>query len=277
MATLIFTLALLFQTAAAIQVAGSVELKCLGFVSGSPIPPHLFISGTYEEGISAMGHEGTIVYLGGSGLVNLKPGEKYAVIRPEGNLRIREEETAIYYSELGTIRIETVDAKNAAALVLVSCQAFHKGDLVVPPTERKPVEFHGNLSTRLTSFPEDGLVSTILLGKDDLRELAEGHFCLIGAGEREGVKLGDRFTIYRMAPAFDPKDINVAGQGRARMYRMWRPDSDPELMDSLAERGLPPRPLGDIVVVDVGATTATARIINSLAEIHPGDIVARRQ
>jgi hypothetical protein len=277
MATLIFTFALLFQTAAAMQVAGSVELRCLGFMSAAPVPHDLFISGTYEEGISALGHQGTIVYLGGPGLANLKPGANYAVIRLKGEIRLGEEETTNLYSELGTVRIESVDAASAAAFVVVSCQPFHKGDLVVPPVERKTVEFHGSLSNRLTPFPDDSLVSTILMGQDDLRELADGHFCFIGVGEREGVKTGDRFTVYRHAPPFDRKDVNVAGQGRSRDYRMWRPDQDSALMESLKGRGLPPRPLGDIVVVDVGSTTATGRIVNSLAEIHPGDIVARRQ
>jgi hypothetical protein len=34
--------------------------------------------------------------------------------------------------------------------------------------------------------------------------------------------------------------------------------------------------VGDLVVVEVGNTTAAARIVSSQSEIHPGDVVVRR-
>ncbi len=51
---------------------------------------------------------------------------------------------------------------------------------------------------------------------------------------------------------------------------------DPQLLDSLRERKLPPRAIGDIVVVEAGEKSAAARVINSLVEIELGDIVVRR-
>jgi hypothetical protein len=44
----------------------------------------------------------------------------------------------------------------------------------------------------------------------------------------------------------------------------------------LENRKLPPRPMGDLIVVDSGNHTATVKIINSLYEILPGDIVVKR-
>jgi hypothetical protein len=69
----------------------------------------------------------------------------------------------------------------------------------------------------------------------------------------------------------------VDGEGPLRSYnRIQGGRYDPMLLDMLRSRKLPPRPVGDVVVVNVGKTTAAARIVNSLVEINPGDLVVRR-
>jgi hypothetical protein len=39
---------------------------------------------------------------------------------------------------------------------------------------------------------------------------------------------------------------------------------------------MPPRVLGDLIILDAGETTSVAKIVNSMSEIHLGDIVVRR-
>jgi hypothetical protein len=132
----------------------------------------------------------------------------------------------------------------------------------------------GDLSNRLTSVNEQGLASSIVLGRNDARELASGHFCFIGVGARDGVKPGDQFTIYRVQPPFDPKDLIVNSAHSGTTYD--RLTYKAEIIETLRHRKIAPRILGDLVVVDVTANTAAARIVNSRSEIHVGDIVFRR-
>jgi hypothetical protein len=269
------TLILLFL----FQIVTPPEMNCLGFISELPISAGVFIAGSGEEGITALASENDLLSLDGPGLVDLKTGESYKVIRPEGKVRdlVTKGEIGIYYKELGTIKIEASGAGFATARVSSSCGQIIKGDLVVPLTVRPVVKFAGKLSDKLTPFPSDGLSSTIILGKDDLQELAAGNICFIGSGTKQGVKAGDRFTIYRMQPQFNVRDLLVDGEGAGNTYKKLAPgQTNAEMLSILADRNLPPRVLGDLVILDAGETTAIARIVNSLAEIHLGDIVVRR-
>jgi hypothetical protein len=44
----------------------------------------------------------------------------------------------------------------------------------------------------------------------------------------------------------------------------------------LHERKLPPQILGDIVVVETGDKTSTGKVVNSLSEIHIGDLIVKK-
>jgi hypothetical protein len=259
-------------------VATSAELQCLGFISETILPADVFVAGTQEEGKTTLAYEGTDVHLSGPGVAALKPGQTYRALRAEGRVRDRvtNAEIGIYYKELGTVRVEHVESGYATAFILMSCAGLTDGDLVLPAVSRDMVRFEGKMSDRLTTYPAQGLASSIILGKDDLRELAAGHFCFIGVGARDGVKPGDRFTVFRFEPPFNPRDLIINGQRRARSYEPLMTGQSPEVLNGLYDRKLPARALGDLVVVEVGNTTATTRVINSRYEIHPGDIVVRR-
>ncbi len=273
MATFALTLTML------LQVVSSSEMNCVGFIRNSQLAAEVFVAGTNEEGTTALAVEGHLVYLNGPGLSTLRASGIYRVVRPEGALQDRgtREEMGTYFRSLATVRIERVDAESAAAVVLSTCQPIAKGDLVVPALEPGPVEFKGELSNRLTAFPAEGLSSVIILGEADLHQMATGNFCFIKVGTRDGVKPGDRFTVYRLPPPFQNRDLLVNGDGWKQSYRKVKVASyDPRLIAMLRERNLPPRPIGDIVVVEAGETSAAARVVNSLVEIELGDVVVRR-
>ncbi len=261
MATLALTLTML------LQVATSANLQCLGFISEKPLPADVFIAASEEEGVVNYSSESELVYLNGPGLASLKAGEIYRVVRPEGTVPGRNGDYAIYYKGLGTVRIQRVDSNAVLAMVQMSCRPIMKGDLVIPLADTVPVEFNGTLSNKWTPFPPPGgLVSQIVLGKDYLHNMASGDFCFIGVGTSDGVKPGDTFTIYRLPPPFNPGDLSVAYSGHY----------DPKMVEMLRNRTLPPHPVGDLVVVEAGETTSAARIVNSLVEAIPGDLVIRR-
>lgn len=261
------------------QIVTPGETTCLGFISDATLRVSVFIAGVEEEGSSGMAASNGLVYLNGPGVPELKTGGTYRVVRPEGVVRDpdRGEPIGIYYKQLGTVRIESEGKEFATAIVMLSCQPMIKGDILLPWVPKPPVSFSGKVSDRLTPYAETGIESRIILGKDDLRELAAGRFCFIGVGSRDRVQIGDRFTIYRLQPLSNPQDLSVAGaqtdasygKSEAVRYRS-------SVAERLKTRKLPPRPIGDLVVVDVTEKTAAGKIINSLHEIHLGDIVVKR-
>jgi hypothetical protein len=152
-----------------------------------------------------------------------------------------------------------------------------KGDLVIPRSDKKEVEFQGELSDSTTSIPPDGLKGTIVLGKDDFKELADGRICFIDLGWRDGVQTGDRLTVYRDYPALNQYELDVAGITDSGSHSLLKRHNNRSRLGSMLDkRVLPEMILGDIVLVDVGEKVSAGKIINSLSEINPGDSVVKR-
>jgi hypothetical protein len=269
------TLLLLF----AFQVASAREMACIGSVQETRVPDDVYIAGVAEEGLTTSASPGQILYLNGPGISALKAGTVLRVMRPEGRVRVRKSKSrsGIYYSDIGTIRIQSVDSKSATASVLSSCSGLMvKGDLVVPSAPKPVVEFVGNKSTAQTPV-QGGLSSSILFAKDDVQVLGAGNFCFIPLGKRDGVKPGDRFVVFRQQSKYNPQDMNVLGTAPNSTYAPIRNGMYRYKQDSMLNaRTLPPMVLGDIVIVETGEGMSTGKVISSLSEILPGDKVVKR-
>jgi hypothetical protein len=268
------TLLLLF----ALKVVSPGEMACVGSVQELNVPEDVYIAGVDDEGTTTFGSPGQILYLNGPGVSFLKTGAVQRVIRPEGRVHdpLTSQKLGTYYKDIGTIRIEAVEQESATARILLTCEGMLKGDIVIPNVQKPIVEFSGSLSNALTPL-QGGLASQILLGKNDARQMAVGQFCFIQLGRRDGVKPGDRFVVFRPHPAFNAQDMAVAANATDSLYSSVRGGFFGYQLDSmLRDRTLPPKVLGDIVIVEVGEGISTGKIINSMSEIHPGDLVVKR-
>jgi hypothetical protein len=255
------------------------EMRCVGLIHESELPQDILVAGSEDEARVTHLTEGALAYVVGPGVSSAKVGTTYQVVRPEGRIRDRNTNSivGIYYKEAGTIRIDAVHAANATGTVTSSCGAIFKGDLLVPLRPKTGSVFSGTMSNRLTEHPSDGVASSILVAKDDRREMGAGSFCFIGVGAREGVKIGDRFTIYRPQPGFDRKQLIVNAPHSMTTYGKFQtPIYEAKIVEVLKKRNLPPRVMGDLVIVDVAETTSAAKIMNSRSEVHLGDLVVRR-
>jgi hypothetical protein len=260
------------------QVLTPKETACVGFISETTLPPNIYIAGTEEEGLRALAALGSLVYLNGPGVSSLKQSESYRIVRPEGELQDPSglESAGIYYRQLGIARVESTGGDVATAVITGICRPIAKGDILLPLKPVSPVTYKGKLADRSTPF-EEGLTSAILLGQDDNKMLGTGQSCFIGVGSLDGVHPGDHFTIYRPQPPFDSSFTDGTGAGTYASYQKVEGGGYNHRVGKLLEnRKLPPRPLGDLIVVDAGNHTATATIINSIYEIIPGDIVVKR-
>ncbi len=255
------------------------ESACLGFIDRSLLPMGVYVAGAESDGFSALAEQTELIYLNGPGLSSLRAGSTYLVVRPEGYVKNPENKApvGIYYRELGTVKIETTGPRSAAALVMTSCREIMKGDLIISMEQRASVPTKVEPTERLAPAPEGALASVVVLGLDDRRELGAGDVCFIGIGARDGVRPGDRFTVFRSQPPFNAQDLTVAGSGKARTYKkilsgLYRL----EVTNTLRKRTLPERVMGDLVILRAAETTAVAKVVNSRAELHIGDKVIRR-
>ncbi len=247
----------------AMQVATPGEMACGGAILDFSMPADLYVAGSADEGAVLSITQGQILYLNGPRIPFLKTGDVNKVVRRMNRVRnpLTGQISGVYYKDLGSIRIEAVDKNHAVARALFSCEAFAKGDLVFPNTPKALVYFSGALSNPSAPIPESGVVGPILQGMSNNRILSAGQLCFFGRGWRDGVKAGDRFTVFRADAAPDKIDSGATEEASGVLRQ---------------KRRLPPRILGDIVIIDAGDTTSTAKIINSLSEIFPGDLAIKR-
>jgi hypothetical protein len=254
-------------------------MACVGTVQETTLPLDIYIAGSEMEGFVTLVAQGQIVYLNGPKISSLKAGMIQRVVRPEAKIHdpLTGKNEGFYYKDIGTIRIETVEGDKAIARVQSSCHGMAKGDLVVPYIERSTVEFNGTMSSEVTMLSEKGLVGSILFAKDDDQQLAAGKFCFLDLGKRDGIKPGDRFTVFRTQPGFNSMDLaNIEMGGNTSYHRMTGWEYRHELSSVLRQRKLPPRILGDVIAVDVKEGVTIGKVVNSLSEIHLGDLIVKR-
>lgn len=263
----------------ALQVTASEEMACIGSVVDYNMSSDLYIAGVEREGTAILASEGQLVYLNGPGTGLLKAGDMNDVIRPEGMVRDPStgKNLGLYYRDLGIVRIESVQDGVAIARIVQSCSEMIKGDLVVPRRERSAIEAQGEFSNELTPIPADGVTGLILLGKDNLQEMSTGQICFINLGLRDGIKAGDRFTVFRANPPYNKREKGVADVlSTGRGYLDTRQTDRSQMQTALSMRTLPGKILGDVVIVNAGESYSTGKILNSLSEIHPGDSVVKK-
>ncbi len=263
----------------ALKVVNPSEMVCVGSIQGMTLPLDIYVASVEMEGTATLAAQGQIIHLNGPKLSTLKPGTIQQVVRPEGKVRdpLTGDFLGFYYLDVGTIQIGAVGQDTAKATIKASCSGILKGDLVIPFGSKPAVEFDGDLSNGLTLLPDHGMVSSILLGKDDVKELSSGSICFLGLGSRDGIKPGDRFTVFRSSHPFDAKDLDIWGKGAARSYSPLQGTAYRfRLKSLLRERKISPQILGDIVVIEAGESISTGKVVNSLAEIHIGDLIVKR-
>lgn len=259
-------------------IATPGELKCLGFIHETELPQELIVSGTQEEGRLTMATEGTLIYVSGPSIASTKVGESLQVIRIQG--RVRDPHTkaslGIYYREVGTARIEALRGATAIARITMGCDVIFKGDLLLRMSDIHLVKQPEVASSILTPHSTTGVSTSIVLGEDDTTTMAAGDVCFIGLGTGAGIKAGDRFTIYRVQPRFDSRDLIANHAHSSTSFEKLDGRHQARISKTLSERSLPHEVLGDLVVLNVSCTTSSAMIINTRKEVVLGDLVIRQ-
>lgn len=252
------------------------DLYCAGFLTRQSISKtNMIAGGTYSPEQSQFVRGNTIFVNGGG----MQEGSQYSVLRelhdpnrwePFTGARKAVEETGQPYAELGRIRVVSLRGGTAVAEVEFSCQNMTIGDIVVPFKEHAPVSYRKESSFQ--RFPADSghLTARIIMAREFDAEVGRGQKVYLNAGTNKGVKVGDYFRAVR---GYDPKKLNYIhtisnkapiGEDTQKVTGKLTPET--------AEK-LPIRALGEMIVISVTDSSATAMITNSLEDIEVGDWV----
>ena len=252
------------------------DLYCSGFLTNETISHKNLIAAGLNSPQQTQYMRGNTVFVSGGGL---QEGAEYSVLReirdPNNFEPFVGSKAAIAaagqpYGELGRIKVTALRGNTAIAEIVFSCQNMTLGDIVVPFKEHEPVMFRK--ATMIERFPANSarLTGRIVMAREFDTEVGRGQKVYINLGSSKGVKLGDYFRAVR---GYDPtklKPIDTLG------YKAPVGEDTQKIPGSVTPetaKDLPERTLGEMVVIDVTPSAATAMITTALEDIEVGDTV----
>src|SRR5947209_6955939 len=182
------------------------------------------------------------------------------------------------YSELGRIKILDTRSHNAVGVVEYSCDTILPGDVAIPFAEKPNVTFHAPEKFDRFAPPSGRTSGRIVLAKDFDAILGTGAKVYLNVGANQGVKVGDYFKAVRnyTADQHDPVDSlsfksSIAEDTQKKPPSWGRHFYERTGGPAINIADMPRRAVGQVVVIGVTPTTATAMVTFALEDVHIGD------
>lgn len=289
-----------------VHVAGKSSLYCAGYIRYQRLPDMPEIVGAQEEQEQRTYADGDIVHLNAGLQQGIKEGQNFQIIRPRGDVKgVHKEKKGFlgtYIQEIGQLQVFKVRENTSVAQITFTCDPALLGDLLAPvPHRESPLKrADGNLD-RFTD-PTGKQTGRLMMARNNREMVTRNDIVYIDLGSEDSINRGDYLTIYRPlgtgnVTRVDNEELarnratgfqsdryrggGISNQGsRAKdetafvdangRYR-YRPITSREVK---RHRPLMPRKIvGEMVIIDVQARTATAIITRTAGEVHTGDWV----
>jgi hypothetical protein len=294
------------SAAPAPRVAGDSSLYCAGFIRFQKLPHMPEIVGALEEQEQFNYSDGDTVYINAGSQDGIKEGQNFQIIRPRGDVKgVHKQKRGFlgtYVQEIGQLRVFKVNEHTAAAKITFTCDMALLGDLLAPiPDRESPVlRADGNLDQ--FAEPTGKPTGRLMMAKDSREMVTRNDIVYIDLGGEDKINRGDYLTIYRPLGTGNITRIDNEENARGRVkgfqserfggggfssqgsrakdstafvhnegrYR-YRPITSKEVKRHRPQ--MPRKIVGEMVVIDVEARTATAIITRVVGEVHTGDWV----
>jgi outer membrane protein OmpA-like peptidoglycan-associated protein len=253
------------------------DVYCAGYIaSPSPAPMGHVAGGWYTPHQQEFGTNDW-VYLKGGGF---ELGKTYEVVRPA-----RDQNHMRHFSgqmmqigsagqpvfEVGQVKVTELRGNIAIAQVQFSCDGMFAGDSVVAMPDRPLPLYHGPMTFERFA-PENGkMTGRIILTKDFDMLIGTRSKVYLNIGADKGVKQGDWFRITRDYTATRKDEVDRISWGPRDLVD--DSQAQPKRLPMNELHTLPRRSLGELVITQVEAKSATGVVTFALEEMFVGDMV----
>ena len=216
----------------------------------------LSITGTKHPERNHLG-DGEVVYLSGGQDKGLKAGDRFVILQVRKKRLFHPSDPQHRHSlgdvvqQIGVLRVTTVLPKGSVATLERCMDSVTIGDRVAPFIE--PANIPAKLRTDMTEpmpIKDNGIV---IYARDNHGLTAQGEMVIIDKGSADGLQVGDMMIALRKRTFPVTESPNSRGAVTETTNYV----------------------LGQMLVVRVGETSATCRIVRSTEEIVMGDLVTR--
>lgn len=276
------------------------EVYCGGFIEFAPAPNNLQIVGGDQEQEQRHYVDGDSVIINAGAQQGIRAGQEFTVVRPRGRFKSKwtnkKGALGVFTQELGRLRVTDVKDNVSVAVVVRACDSMLLGDLLRPASQRVvPVSRPGGPLDRFSN-PSGKQRGRVVLNPDGRESPTFNNVVYIDLGTEDNVKVGDYVSVYR--PLGTGKLTRFRDEEMAQNTRRGF-ESDrfkggtfsneaPRLKDQDGtssgetvktpeiQESRPPMPrkvVGELIIINVQARTATAVVVRVAQEIHTGDFV----
>ena len=287
--------------AVSLPAATETELSCAGYIEYAPYYNGFEVVGGEQEQEKPAFSVNDIVFINAGAQQGVKVGQEFQVVRPRGQFTSKLSRKSgwlgVYTQEIGRIRVTNVKENVSVAIITGECDLILLGDLLrgVPYRVSPPAGETGDLDR--FADPSGKQNGRIVLARDGREMLSRDQIVYIDLGTEDNLKEGDRLTVYRPTGTgdisrFREEEVTPTanygfeserfrgGKFSIKAQRVEDPNRTgihgPMVTTHKIEKRRPPMPrkiVGEMVVLNVQARTATAVITRVAQEIHTGDFV----
>ena len=248
---------------------------CAGFVKDTKVPDELRVVSGEQPGYKIIFGQGERVYINQGSDKGVRMGDRFMVVRAvedrsrmewfKGQTRIQRAMGTIY-SDIGQLRVVSVEPKTSVADIIFSCRPIERGD-IARPFEERPVPPYKEAGVFDHFAPVSGKpVGSVINSADFQQSQGQGSTIYVNLGSAQGVKVGDYLRVFR----YQGKRDETAPQTKGYAYEIYGYGSSPTRYEG---KDLPREVLGEGIVLNASRNAATLFVTFSYAELYPGDSV----
>ena len=257
---------------------GYSQLYCSGFITREAIPRSSFVMGSKENPHADRYSQRDTLFLRGA---NLAAGSRYSIVRQVSDpnredsspdQRSRLASVGDRYEDIGWVTVNTVENGTAIATFDYACDGAIPGDILVPFQER-PEFTYRRPEPPLDSFRfgSAAVKGHILGARDFAGLLGTGLIVYTDFGSGKGAKPGDYLVISR---GYRSDDLNKMDRASEHLPKSAEPSAMHKAgVPQDAEKLMPNRILGEMLVINVSEHASTAIVTRVSAEVQLGDVV----
>ena len=250
------------------------DMYCSGFITTEKVPDKIFVAaGHNTPDQSRYAGKSDVIFLHGAGL---KEGERYQIVRHVKDTNHYEiysgQKSAVHnagepYFEMAIVQVNEVQKDTGIATFELSCADVMPGDIAIPLVEREAPLFR-KVTLERYAPPSGKPQGRILMAKEFDSFLGSKYKAYISIGADKGLKPGDYLRATRTY-SYTYHDPEAGLSRKASEYEDTQVHPQKLPVGDLSS--LPRRTLGDMIVLQVHAKSATAMVLTALEDIHVGD------
>ena len=261
------------------------DVNYTGYIAEETPRVDMQIVGAEEESIHKWFSPGAIVYIDKGREGGVLPGAVYQIIRPMGPFKhpFTQKKMGFFVRELGFLRVIDVQDKISVAQITEANDTITYGDLLRPYKEYVAPQPRNSQPLARYGVGSGGIKGQIILSRGYFEYLGTNQIVFIDLGEKQGVKPGDYFSIFRqpgkeesMATFNDDDPVVKSNSGyESDKYRggVYSNDSSRVPQEKVWKNrpAMPRKVVGELMVLRVEKGTAIGVITSNTQEIHVGD------